>query len=334
MAVRNRTIIRQEVTYAAGDAAITDNLPVNPLSFVDIILRGITLTTITIPTVVNILATLSNIEVLFNGSAFISISPRDLYALQSAMGWVQNVPQPRDSIDATPYRLLLRVSFSRRPFWLNEGFPASRAGELQLRLTPAASYTNVETTSLTVETEEILDGAFENFLRYTTLARTPAATGEQDLDLPIGQRYAGILLFSTTVPTGTAITSDMIEVRLLMDNQEAFVPRTRWDSLHQNFMMAAGSHLWLMDHIHHENTASAYTANASTLAARIDAHALNLYGWIEFDPLRDGSYLLPTLGRSSVKLRINSNVATPLAQRVIPVELVAAGGQRAVAAAA
>lgn len=328
MAVRNRTIIRQEVTFAAADAAILDNLPVNPLSFIDIIIRGATLTTNTLPTLVNMLGVLTNIEVLFNGSAFVSISPRDLFALQSRMGWARSLPQPRDITDGNPWRILLRVSFSRRPFWMNEGFPASRAGELQLRLTPAATFTNVDTTSLTVETEEILDGTFENFLRYMTLTRTPAATGESDLDMPIGQKYAGILLFSTTVPTATAITSDMIEVRMLVDNQEAFVPRTRWDSLHHNFMSEAGPYLALVEHIHLENTASAYTANVNTSGPRWDVHALNLYGFIDFDPLRDGAYLLPTLGRSSVKLRLNSNVSAPGAQRVIPVELVAAGGQR------
>lgn len=326
MAVRNRTIIRQEQTFAAADAAITDNLPVNPISFVDIILRGLKLTGTTYPTVLNMLNVLSTIEILFKGSSIISLSPRDLYALQQVMGWAKNLPQPRSVNDVSPWRLLLRLSFSRKPFWVNEGFPASRAGELQIRYTPAASFTAVGTVSLQVEVEEILDGQFSRFLKYTTLSRTPAATGESDLDLPIGNPYAGILLFSTTVPTGAAVTSDMIEVRVLIDNQEAFVPRTRWDALHQNFMQGCGAALWLLEHIHNENTATAYASNENTGGPRWDVHSLNLYGWLEFDPLRDGSYLLPTEGRSSVKLRINSNVATPLAQRIIPVELISVGG--------
>lgn len=326
MAVRNRTIIRQEVAFAAADPAITDNLPVNPLSFIDIILRGLTATTNTLPTLLNMLNVLTTIEVLFKGSSIISISPRDLFALQSRMGWARNLPQPRGITDGNPWRLLLRLSFSRRPFWPTEGFPASRAGELQLRLTPAGSFTGVDTPSLEIETEEILDAQFARFLKYTTLSRTPGATGESDLDMPIGNPYVGILLFSTTVPTGTALTSDMIEVRVLIDNQEAFIPRTRWDALHHDFMQGAGSHLWLPEHIHQENVATAYAANADTTGPRWDAHALNLYGFMDFDPLKDGSYLLPTEGRSSVKLRINSNVATPLAQRVIPIEMISIAG--------
>lgn len=324
MALRNRTIIRQEQAFAAGDAAITDDLPVNPLSFVDIILRGLNLTANTLSTVVNQLAALSTIEVLFKGSSIISLSPRDLYALQGAMGWARNLPQPRSLAANAPFRHLLRVSFSRMPFWTKEGFPASRKGELQIRYTPAATFTNIVTTSLQVETEEILDAQFERFLKYTTLSRTPTATGESDQDLPIGNPYAGILLFGTTVPTGTAITASMREVRMLIDNQEAYVPRTRWDTLHQNFMAKSSPALWLGEHIHLENTATAYTQNADTSGPRWDAHALNLYGFLDFDPLRDDEYLLPTEGRSSVKLRVNADVAD--AQRIIPVELLRVGG--------
>lgn len=324
MAVRNRTIIRQEQTFAAADAAITDNLPVNPLSFVDIILRGLNNGASARPSLTNILATLSSIEILFKGSSIISLSPRDLYALQMVMGWAKNPVQPITAVDNQIWRVLLRLSFSRRPFWTAEGFPASRAGELQIRYTPAASFTGVDGTSLQVETEEILDAAFVRFLKYTTLSRTPSATGESDLDLPIGNPFAGILLFGTTVPTAAAVTASMREVRLLIDNQEAFVPRTRWDALHQEYLSRAGLAGWLVEHTHLENTATAYTQNAQTLSMSSDLTVDALYGWLEFDPLRDGSYLLPTEGRSSVKLRINADVAD--AQRIIPVELISVAG--------
>lgn len=324
MAVRNRTIIRQEQAFAAADAAITDNLPVNPLSFVDIVIRGLNNGANARPTLTDILAVLTTIEILFKGSSIISLSPRDLYALQMVMGWTKNPVQPITATDNQIWRVLLRLSFSRRPFWINEGFPASRAGELQIRYTPAATFTGVDGTSLQVETEEILDAEFTRFLKYTTLSRTPSATGESDLDLPIGNPYSGILLFGTTVPTAAAVTASMREVRMLIDNQEAFVPRTRWDTLHQEYLSRAGLAGWLAEHAHLENTAAAYTQNATTLAMISGVTVDNLYGWLEFDPLRDGSYLLPTEGRSSVKLRINADVAD--AQRIIPVEMISVAG--------
>ncbi len=323
MAVRNRTIIRQEQTFAAGDAPITDNLPVNPLSYVDIVIRGLTLTTNTIPTLANMLAVLSRVEVLFHGSSIISITPADLYALGHGMGWLRNLPQPRSRTANERWRVLLRVSFSRVPFWLKEGFPASKAGELQIRYTPAAAFTNVVTTSLHVETEEILDAAFDHFLKYTTLSRTPTATGESDQVMPIGNPYAAILLFGTSVPTALLDTASMREVRLLIDNQEAYVPRTRWDDLSQTFQVVADATSWLVEHVHLENTAGVYTQNVATAGPLWDVHTLANYGWIEFDPLRDGAYLLPTVGRSEVKLRINADVAD--AQRIIPVELITTG---------
>lgn len=322
--VRNRTIIRQEQTFVAGDAAITDNLPVNPLSFIDIVLRGLNNGANARPNVTNILAMLSTIEVLFKGSSIISLTPRDLFALQHRMRWANNPVQPLTHTDNQVWRVLLRLSFSRVPFWPNEGFPASRAGELQIRYTPSATFTGVDTPSLQVETEEILDAQFSRFLKYTTLSRTPTATGESDIDLPIGNPYAGILLFGTTVPTGTGATASMREVRLLIDNQEAFIPRTRWDSLHQNFLEKIGMGSVFEEHYHLENTATAFTQNAVTSAPTVEQDQFSLYGFLDFDPLRDGSYLLPTEGRSSVKLRINADVAD--AQRIIPIELISVAG--------
>src|SRR5574341_970312 len=207
MPTRNRTIIRQEQTFAAGDAAITDNLPVNPLSFVDVVLRGTAAAANTLPSLANMLAVLSRIEILFKGSSIVSLTPADLYVLAAVMGWSPPHLQPHADTGADVWRMLLRLSFSRMPFWVKEGYPASKAGELQIRYTPAAAFTNVATPSLQVETEEILDGAFDTVLKYTTLSRTPTATGESDLFLPIGNKYVGILVFGTTVPTGVAVTA-------------------------------------------------------------------------------------------------------------------------------
>ena len=324
MAIRNRTIVRQEVVFAAGDAPITDNLPVNPLSFVDITIRGLNLTVNVLSTLAQQLATLSRIEVLFRGSAVVSVTPADLFAIAAVNGWSRNFPQPRGSAANAVWRIRLRLSFSRVPFWVNEGFPASRAGELQIRYTPAATFTNVLTPSLLVETEEILDAKFTRFLKYTTLTRTPAATGESDVDLPIGNPYSGIMLFGTTVPTGTAVTASMREVRLLVDNQEAYVPRTRWDNLHQTFQSGLDVAQALVEHTHLENVAAAYAQFSVTQGPSVDVHAMSQYGWMDFDPLRDDSYLIPTVGRSSVKLRINADVAD--AQRIIPVEVLSIPG--------
>ncbi len=324
MAIRNHTILRQEVAFAAGDSAIVDNLPVNPLSFIDIILRGTTSATPTAPTLLNILATLTRIEVLFRGSAVVSIDPLDLYALGLVMGWHGPLSSSRSNVTADVFRLHLRLSFSRKLFWTKEGFPASRAGELQIRYTPAAAFTNVATMSLLVETEEILDANFARFLKYTTQQRTPAATGESDHDLPIGNPFAGILLFGTSAPQGGLANASMREVRLLIDNQEAYVPRTRWDDLAAVFRGKSQGAAWLAEHTHLENTAAAYTQNATTGAPNWTSGAFHRYGFIDFDPLMDDDYLLPTAGRSSVKLRINADVAD--AQRIIPIELLAIPG--------
>lgn len=329
MARRNRTIIRQEQAFAAADAAITDNLPVNPLSFVDVTLRGATSVANTLPTYANMLAVLTRIEVLFKGSALVSITPADLFFLQHALGWLWAIADPHADTGLDRWTLTLRICFGRRPFDLTTGFPASRAGELQIRYTPAASFTNVTTPSLHVETEEILDGAFTTYMKYTTLSRTPTATGESDQRLPIGNKYKAVVLFGTTVPTSTAVTASMREVRLLLDNQEAFVPRTRWDTLKAQAMQKSCGVAWLLEHTH-RLVAGAPAGDALVEAAQqTGAHIFSNYGLLDFDPLGTDDFLLDTAGRSDVTLRINADVAD--AQRIIPVELLGAGATPAAA---
>lgn len=320
MALRHRTIIRQETAFAAADAAITDNLPVNPLSFVDVTIRGAALAANTLPTFANMLAVLTTIEVLFKGTSIISLSPRDLFILNRLMRWGNFVAQPHADTGADVFRLNLRVAFSRRPWWTEEGFPASRAGELQIRFTPAAAFTNVAGLSLNVETEEILDANFKRFLKYTTLTRTPTATGESDVNLPIGNPLAGVLLFGTTVPTGTAVTASMREVRMLIDNQESIIPRTRWDTLHAHLMSRAGAGLWMLEHTHRSGAAIPAANELFEAAQWTGAHVAANYAYLDFDPLTDGAYFVPTAGRSAVQLRINADVAD--VQRLIPVEMI------------
>ncbi len=76
----------------------------------------------------------------------------------------------------------------------------------------------------------------------------------------------------------------------------------------------------MADHTHLENTAAAYTQNAATGLPGWSTVVLANYGYLDFDPLKDGAYFLPTAGRSSVKLRINADVAD--AQRIIPIEII------------
>lgn len=327
MPTRNRTIIRQEQAFAAGDAAFSVNLPVNPLSFIDVTMRGTALAANTLPSFANMLAVLTRIEVLFKGSSIVSIAPRDLFFLQRVMRWLHGGAQPHADTGADVWRITLRVSLSRRPYWANEGFPASRSGELEIRFTPAAAFTNVAGLSLNVETEEILDGQFTRYLKYTTITRTPTATGESDVDLPIGNDVAGVALFATTVPTGVAVTSSIRELRLLIDNQEALIPRTRWDTLHAQAWEFSDAAAWMFEHSHRTGALAPAANELLENAQWTGTHVLANYGWLEFDPLRDGESLFKTNGRSQIKLRLNADVADE--QRIIPVEMIAVGGAAA-----
>jgi hypothetical protein len=79
-----------------------------------------------------------------------------------------------------------------------------------------------------------------------------------------------------------------------------------------------------------ENTAGAYTQNASTGARQYSASDLENYSYADFDPTGDGLYAVSTAGLASLKLRFDTGDTNAI--RVVPVELVglagAVGGRR------
>ena len=319
MAKFTHSVLAQDESLAAN-TTVTWNLGVSALSHILLTLRFLNSTATTKATLANILAMISKLEVLFRGQSILSLNGADLFAYQSL---VQAMPLNQenvvDTINAARFATFI-IPFGRRLFDPAECFPKVLKGELQLQLTSPATYTNIVTVTTQVETVELLDASPKQYLKATTLSKTPSATGEHDVDLPIGNTLLGCLLFSTTVPTGTAFTTSIDWLKLLVDNVESHYSRTNWESLH-NQLMALPSPLnaWA-EKIHRENLAAAYTQNADSLPEEQVDSDIYRHSLLDLDPTRDGLYALDTKGKSRVHLRINAGDTALI--RVVPVELV------------
>jgi hypothetical protein len=75
-----RTILHDNVAIAAAGTPLEKDLGVNPISFLLLTLRAKTLTANTLPTLANLLAALSKIEVTFQGTSVVDLSFADLGA--------------------------------------------------------------------------------------------------------------------------------------------------------------------------------------------------------------------------------------------------------------
>ena len=127
----------------------------------------------------------------------------------------------------------------------------------------------------------------------------PGATGINDVQLPIGNKLMGILLYTTSVPT-TAHTYGIAEARVLVDNKEF-----GYVSSHACALVG--------DTIHHINTMPRIIAATGEII-------MKHYMYLDYDPQGNSEFLLETAGASSVKVRLDMDVDE--AAKVIPLELV------------
>lgn len=320
-------IIRDK-TITAGDF-VEEDLPVNPISHLNLTLTFLGNGADTKPTLANILAAITRAEMVYKGGSFQSYSLADLFALGYFLlgthPWMTNVSNLDNAVRSISFPILL----GRFPYHGSECFPASRKGDLKIQLQFASSFTNLDTVHLYLEACELLEAKPTHFLKVGTKSITPSATGEKDYDLDVGNWLAGLMLYATTIPSGATATKSIDWVKFLLDNQEAYFSRIYWETLHSSQGMFANPPIFHDDHIHMENTATAYIQNADTAAAERGDHPLAHYGMLRFDPMGLVDYLVDTLAHASAKLRISHGDTE--AVRMLPVELVeipgGAGGE-------
>ena len=316
-----RQVLVQDETLTVSTVR-TDDLPVNPVSMILLTVKFLNNTgTLTNYSVIrSLLAQLAKVEVLYQGSAIISGSLADLARLSGVL--VNHGPRQLRMVhtDNDIRGVTVPILLGRRPYNPKECFPAVRRGELQLQTTVAAAQTGVDTIVYQVETVELPGATPSRYLKSTTISTTPSATGDHDVDLPIGNRLAGALLFGTTNPSGASFNASIGQLRLLVDNVEAYYARTNWESLNGEIQLWSQGSIQNSDLTMLENTAGAYAQNATTDKQNVNPDFFEEYGFLNFDPMQDDQFLLDTKGRARIHLRINADVADAI--RVMPVEIV------------
>lgn len=319
-------VLVQDESIAAS-AQRTDDLPVNPLSHILLTVRAANNAADLddFSNIQAILASVSKVEVLFKGSAVVSGSLADL-ARMSALRLGRAPMQTASAVlDNGVRSVTVPIALGRRPFWPDECFPAVRRGELQLQITTAAAQTGIDTLTLQIETVELLEAQPTRFLKYTTVSKTPTATGDHDVDLPIGNKVPGVLLFGTTVPTAASFNASIGQLRLLVDNVEQYYARTNWETLHNAAQMRYQESVAAGGFIERENDGAVYAQDALTDGQHAQIGFLNNYGYLDFDPMGDDLFLLNTKDRARIHLRINADVADAI--RLMPMELIEFQGE-------
>jgi hypothetical protein len=316
--------LAQDETVTAGGALMTHDLPVNPLSAILYTIRAQVTTLGTGASLANLLGAMARVEVIFKGQAIVSARLDDLYAVAYyLLGRAPHQGRKSDAAALARVWITVPILLGRRAWWAEECFPSVRRGELQLQSTPAATFTNISNVTLQVETLELLEATPRRFTKYTTISKTPTATGDHDVDIPIGNPVEKVILYGTTVPVDASDNASIGQLRLLVDNVEIDYALTNWESLKTGESLtqnwdAAGSEGTV------RTGAAAPTGSELLETYQFPAQFLRNYAVLNFDPYMDGGYQLLTEGRARVHLRITADVADAI--RVIPVELIGVAG--------
>lgn len=316
----------------AADGLETYDLAVNPLSVVLLGLRPLneTATLANFQTYKGIAAALNRVSILYRGEAIVSVRGEDLAALNYFRHGIMPYQGQHDDTDNERRCVVLPILLGRFPYDKESCFPASRRGELVLECDWDIADTGYDGMRFSAESIEILDAKPKEFEKKVQQTLTFAGTGDQDMDLPLGNLIRGLLLFGTTPFAGATPAPSWGRMKVLLDNMEVGYANT-------DFEMAQSLHcLWgrqppMYDgHVHRVDATSASTTQA-TLSGPInvgagiagsgtDITSWGQYAFLDYDPMRDDGHSLDTRGRASFRIRANAETAD--AVRVVPVEVV------------
>lgn len=286
--------ITQERTLNAAENGPFD-LAVNPISFLLLHVRAEA--TVNPADFVQLLGHIQSVQVTFKGTQIMNVSGVDLARLVHQI-WGRSIPIENFSTVAPGLvSFTLPIPFSRKPYWSKEAFPATRRGELTYTVTRTQALTNIANPVFSLEAVQMLEAEPTQFLKMVTLSRAIVA-GDSDFEMPIGNPFVGLQVFSPTAMGNAPISETIRRMRLLLDNVEFDYADTAFD--------VARTIGWLRgaDFTNYVGVPS----------------LLRNYAYLDFDPLMDDTMMVETEGRASVKLRFQPDVGGTV--RVIPVELV------------
>jgi hypothetical protein len=315
--------IAQPNTDLVASASITPfDLPVNPLSF---LLLRFQLTNVapaaigTYSAIDDLITQITGVRILHKGEQIVAGSLRDLMNLNAVYQRAFPGHSFLDNTDDGVRDLVFPICLGRKMYDPASCFPATTRGNLRFEMDAGADGAAYDDVNFSVETVELIEATPKEYVKYVRQARDSVA-GQFDARLPIGNPLLGILLFDT----GLAASSDGVlswgTIKLLKDNVEQYYPLSDYETLAGMFKTQMGSAFSLHSGHTHLTSEGAGAELISDDAEQRASTGDRGYAYLDFDPLRDGSYQLETEGAADLLIRGQGDEATAI--RYYPLERV------------
>ncbi len=316
------SILSTNAAVAADGAEVID-LPVNPLSMILIHISPLneTGTITTYRYFQELVAALTNFRVSHRGAAVIDASGLDLAML--AYLWHRMTLWQSNAVETDDERrsIVLPILFGRKPYMASECFPETKKGELQMTLTWDIAATGFDGLRRSIETVELPEATPDFTQKVTTTAQTFAATGQNEIDLPIGNVIRAILCFGTTPFAGATPAPTLGELSVLKNNIQTHYSAADFETLRGLHGAAGIPYPPDFRHIH----SGTYTTTVAgdSREPEIGAGLDDNYVLLNMDPTEDDEYSLETEGAGRVHIRCDAETAN--AARFLPIEKVPSG---------
>lgn len=324
-----RSIVSDFQTLTASADITPVDLPTNPISHLILTLAHTKATAAQVTSLGNvlmaILGQITEASVRHRGENIIQGRLDDLAVLNMMLHRTPPAVGEIAQADNEEQFVSIVLAFCRNLYDHGEAFPATQRGNLRFHMTATAINGLYDAARWALEAVEVIEDTPTSYLKYTTNQRTIAASGRQRLPLPLGNELLGALLFDPSDETDATISYAFGKVKVMKDNVEQYYAESNWESLREALERRAPGYRLAWGHIHAKAAADTETGEEQNKVA--DRPPLQ-YGYLDFDPLRDGSYSLETAGAASLDLDLNSDVTSGTV-RVLPVELVRVGAAAA-----
>ncbi len=285
--------------HTMAEEVFTEDLPINPISHLILTIEATNVGAVE-ATIAQILDYINLITVRHTGIQVINLQSEDLALLNLYLFGSGGIALAPIATTLVHQAYTLIIPFGRTLFNPEECFPATRKGEFQITLDTNLPDTEWEAAVLSLSAVQLPDATPTRHLVSTLFSITdPGAAGEQDIDLPIGNDLLAVLMRLAAFPGTTEFIFTVDDIRLLVDNMERGIASAKTVELLGEMMARVNG-----------------TVRSTVLqGGLIPSKSL----WMDFDPTRDGSYMIDTRGASRVHLRANYGEAGAIF--VAPLEL-------------
>jgi hypothetical protein len=213
----NRTSLLKDWTIATSVKDI--DLPTNPISHLIITMDCYNATDEA--TLAELLTFVNKIEIVRNSITQVSIESEHLAALTCFLLHAHPLLTNNLATDNESRALTLLVPLGRKLYDVNECLPATPKGEAKLKIDITVPSSSADNGVLNVECVELPGATPSRHLRYIQKNVTaPGQLGNYDVNLPLGNKIAAVLLWNTTVPTTSSHTYGIETATVKLNNNE------------------------------------------------------------------------------------------------------------------